>query len=438
MTERATNHIPIEDFQTGVDNFEHWIKLFEAAVVLSTNPQTEARKEALYKEWLPLKLDRAARSIYENKTKTGWGDLKTELKGLFVDPQDKYNWKTQKDAIVWDGVESFHTLATRIKRAVDMFDDDLPKAGQYFIRFRGSLPPDYRRAIDLRCIDEKQTIEEAKKVATIIRTAIADSGETVQGKTVAFTGASMSEDRLKAIEMGVQGLNVRMDNVESKHKSRDREKDTARGGYSSSRERYESRRSDDRGDRSESRGRGYGRDDRYRQRYDRSDSRDQRFSRDRGRYDRGRRDYSGRRDDSRLDYRGSRGYRGGRDSSRDRYGRDRGYSRDRYGSRDRDYGRGRYESRERDQSRGRYEGRDGNRRGGSRDGSRDGGRRYDPSRSRQGSQDRSTDRRQGDDGGGRTRGRDSELTYKGADFDPQQLALLCAALEASGLKSKNE
>ena len=61
MTEKAASTIPIDNFDSTKDDFDDWIERFENAVKLACNPQTEARKSALYLQWLVLKLDAAAR-----------------------------------------------------------------------------------------------------------------------------------------------------------------------------------------------------------------------------------------------------------------------------------------------------------------------------------------------------------------------------------------
>ena len=114
------------------------MELFEKAVKLATNVRDDATLHYLYKEWLPLKLDNAAHAILDQAAKTEWPQLKDELIGLLVDPQEKYKWQAKLTTIKWDGKESFHTLASRVKRAVDKFDKDMPdkfKKREYFFWF---------------------------------------------------------------------------------------------------------------------------------------------------------------------------------------------------------------------------------------------------------------------------------------------------------------
>ena len=125
--------------------------MFEDSVKLANKDANEAEREDLCIQWLPFKLDEESRVIHGNVTKTAWKDIKLELQELLVDPQEKYHWlsKSRETTIVWDGKESFHSLAIRIMRAVDKFDPHCNKAQEYFFRFRWSLPPDYRKAIDI-------------------------------------------------------------------------------------------------------------------------------------------------------------------------------------------------------------------------------------------------------------------------------------------------
>ena len=145
--------------------------------------------------------------------------MKVELKGLLTDPQERYNWRARRSTIVWDGSESLHVLASRIMRAIDRYDPKSNKEQEYFFRFREALPLEYRRAIDLGVAEDKCTIEEAKKVALRVQMATSDSGaggtSAVPDKSVAFVGASMREDRLKAMELGLQNLSEKVDNLAS-------------------------------------------------------------------------------------------------------------------------------------------------------------------------------------------------------------------------------
>ena len=167
MAERLVNSIAVERYSADSDDFDSWVEMFEAAIELAHNPADDA-KEGLFKKWLPLKLDEHGRSVLKNcdMTKT-WAALKEDLKKLLVNPEDKYSWLARTRVITWDGKESLHSLATRVKRAVDKFDPDGPKEREYFVRFRLALPTEYRKAIDMVCGDDRDkcTIENAKAVA---------------------------------------------------------------------------------------------------------------------------------------------------------------------------------------------------------------------------------------------------------------------------------
>ena len=344
MGDRPAYQLAVSNFRSEVDDFDTWLGLFESAVKLAYNTADDATLHTHCKNWLSLKLDDEARTVYGNVVDATWIGIKKELKKLLVNPQDKYNWRARVRSIVWDGTESLHSLATRVKRNVDKYGLEGGKESEYFFRFRLALPPEYRKAIDLACGDDETecTIDNAKKVALRLQMANADAVVTASGtavdRTVAFTGAAMSDDRLKSIEMTLQGIAIWKDNMEAKEKAKTDSDDKPRG-YSSSRERYESRYPDRR-----SPNRDHGRDsgpDRSRR-----DSRDDRRGGDRYRsFSNDQRDH--RRDDSRdhnsgsnrpyYEQRYSRPYQNGGDG---RYSQDRGDSRgrsDRFGSRDRQY-----------------------------------------------------------------------------------------------------
>ena len=221
-TEQATHSIPVGCFQSEIDNFDDWIKLFEDAVELATNAPNE-RKETLFKKWLPLKLDKRTRDLLKNCDTTAvWKDLKIALKALLIDPQEQYNWQTRRTTVLWDGKESFHTLCNRIKRLVDLYDEGANKDQEYFFRFREALPTDYRRAIDLSCDEKKRTIEEAKKIAFQVRYLQADSDPAgtdrlAPDKDLAHMGAAASSFEEYIHQSGRHG---------GKHSSRDSSSDS--------------------------------------------------------------------------------------------------------------------------------------------------------------------------------------------------------------------
>ena len=394
-TERATSSIAVETFRSSEDDFGEWITLFEDSVVLATGATDNDRKNALFLKWLPFKLDSRARTVLHSTVSVAYADIKTELKALLIDQQEAYAWQTNKSYLQWDGKETFHELAVRIRRAVDKYDPDASKVKEYFFRFRQALPKRYKTAIDLGCAEDKRNIDEAKKIAMRLQMTEMDDDKS---REVTFTGASMADDRMKSLELDFQKMDLRMGSIEGTLEGineRLGEKVAKPKGHESSHEQYESRYPDRRAE-----GRRFSRDRRDSQeRRDsrgRYDDRDRNNSRDRqsyndyrdrrddhGQYDRPysserRRSYD-RRDGADRSRRDSRD-QGDRRESRDRQdrgnrgnSRDRGGNRDqgRQGSRERRGGENRRESRERrpSQDRGREDSR--------RDGSRERGGRTD-------------------------------------------------------------
>ena len=226
-TERATSNIPVETFIPGVHDPDKWFKTLEDGVDLATNTTGKADK---YKKWARIKMDDATRMIFDECSQgpnVTWEALKKELKSKLVTPQQRYNWRMGRNRVVWDGRESFHVLAARIKSAVDMHEDN-PRATDYFDNFRNALPTDYQTAIDFG--NNGETLDEAKRIAfkyqatlagqsqagdTVVRGAI---GGITGARTVGFVGASMDEDRLKAVEMAMKEMSLKMDNAAEERK----------------------------------------------------------------------------------------------------------------------------------------------------------------------------------------------------------------------------
>ena len=127
VEQRPAHSLAIKDFDSHKDEFECWINRFESSVALAHNATEAESLKALYSRWLPLKLDDDALSVYSNVTPTvtdtplTWDEIKSQLGSLLINPQDRYTWLARRGMVIWDGKESFHALATRLKRNVDKF-----------------------------------------------------------------------------------------------------------------------------------------------------------------------------------------------------------------------------------------------------------------------------------------------------------------------------
>ena len=271
-----SNSLACKDYRTG-DDFDIWVALFERAVEVAHQIEAGDRRDTLCKKWLPLKLDdHAGTALAGLDQALNWANTKKGLSALLADPQERYNWLAGRDNIKWDGKENFHSLATRIKKKVDQHGFGGEKEQEYFFRFRAALAgyPEYQRAIDVGCGD-RWDLEEAKRIAGRLRLADGNavaSGASVE-KSVSFVGAAMSDDRLKSLELTLQSIALRMENLEEESKKnradRSRNDSPGRGRFSSDRSQSRDR------DRRDSRD-SYRRDDSRDGRYGRRDSRDDR------------------------------------------------------------------------------------------------------------------------------------------------------------------
>ena len=218
MAEKGASFIPIEDFRPDYHDPDEWLGRFEKAVVLATNCGDDRKKE-LYVAWLPMKLNDATRLMMSDAlsaaTAATWTNLKTQFKSLLITPQDKYNWRSRRKRITWDGQENFHALAARVKRTIDRYEDG-PSEADYYHEFRLALPRNYQQAIDLGHAAE--TLAEAKRIAFRCQAALAcsDDGDgATGGKSVAFVGGAMSCDPLTSIERGFQEMSLKLDDLEA-------------------------------------------------------------------------------------------------------------------------------------------------------------------------------------------------------------------------------
>ena len=214
--EETTAHISIKDFDSQKDDFEKWVKRFENAVTLSTRDREEASLHLRFKDWLVLKLDDAA-SIHLEQLDvpgTSWPELKTQLADLLIDPHERLRWQARQTTIQWDGKESLHSLANRIKRAVDKYDKRLPakfKEQEYFTRFRSAFKRTQKRVIDMNCPEGLQTIEAAKDAVMRYQLANADDvDDNPTYNTASFTGKHPVPDGSAGIRRSLEMIAFEM------------------------------------------------------------------------------------------------------------------------------------------------------------------------------------------------------------------------------------
>ena len=236
MAARGFSDIGCDKFKSGVDDFDEWVELFEKAVKLATKQSGDELKTSKL-DWLPLKLDRTARSIL-NQCKPPitdpptppytWDELKDKLKDLLIDPMEKYKWQAKKTKLKWDGIESFDVLASRVTRTVNKYDKDLPddsKEREYFFRFREALPRDYQKAVDMGCSEHTRTLDKSKDIANRMRFA-KTSEEDDSGKVVARAmrdgGMSALEKDMDSMFKTVKGLS---DKIKDRNDDHDKETD---------------------------------------------------------------------------------------------------------------------------------------------------------------------------------------------------------------------
>ena len=211
--ERPSASLDIKKFRHGTDEFDEWSDTLESAVTLATNA-TGDNHSTLCKKWLPLKLDSPSRAIYKQANKeAAWTDLKTELTGLLIDPQEKYKWQAKRSTPKWDGKESFHALASRIITKVALYDGEMTdalKQKEYFFRFREALPKEYQNAIDMACGANDRNLETAKDIAQRTK-MICDSDD----KSVTFAGARLDENRTSSLKMALAKIDSKLETMDS-------------------------------------------------------------------------------------------------------------------------------------------------------------------------------------------------------------------------------
>ena len=223
--------LDIPSFDSNRDDFEEWIELFENAVSLAANAGEQDNLAPLYRKWLPLMLDSAARAALKQATSAEWNDLKEEMVELLVDPQEKAKWQAKQITIKWDGRESIHALASRVKRAVDKYERGMPeefKEREYYQRFKNAFKKPMRKFIAYGCAEGDRTIETAKEVA--LRYHIAnyeDDDDEVRdvdqnkGQSNAFASSTFHPDRITGIEDQLAAISIQLEKLVDHQKMQD-------------------------------------------------------------------------------------------------------------------------------------------------------------------------------------------------------------------------
>ena len=201
---RSVTSLPIHNFRTDIDDPVVWLPLFEDTVEMCLHPADANAKNTLLKKWFPLKVDDRARQKLLGITTQVWDEIKAAFIKSLANPQEEYNWHARRQTITWDGVEPFHDLATRIRRAVDKYEPEAVRQNEYFFRFRMALPKDYKREIDIWCPRNNRTIAEAQDIAERVRLANAEEraetlGAAAPTQPTSFIAAAMTGDRVDAI-----------------------------------------------------------------------------------------------------------------------------------------------------------------------------------------------------------------------------------------------
>ena len=216
--DRAGFRTDVPTFNSRKDDFVEWAELFENAVFLSTNTRDAANLALLCRKWLPLKLDQEARAALKQAISRDWNGLKTEMVGLLIDPQEKAQWQARKSSIKWDGKETMHQLAARVKRAVDKFERDMPQAfkdREYYLRFKDAFESKIRKAIVGGCKEGEKTLSGAKEAAIRYFTMKCedDDDEKEQEKRVTFANSTFHPDRATGIENMIAGVATQVENL---------------------------------------------------------------------------------------------------------------------------------------------------------------------------------------------------------------------------------
>ena len=230
---KAASSINCKDFNSLNDDFERWINRFEKAVKLATNMRdNDDGLHYVYKQWLPLKLDEEAMTHLDELDVDAmeWDALKNKMAELLVDPCEQLKWRSHSTAVEWDGKESIHRLAMRIKRGVDKYHKHYPPAVrecEYFNRFRSAFSPPLQRIIDMNCPIGHETMGMAKDALT--RYHLTGSAGTTQKpptnndmyKSVTFAAGQLHPDRATSLETSMAAIATQMENMTLTMKSID-------------------------------------------------------------------------------------------------------------------------------------------------------------------------------------------------------------------------
>ena len=224
---RKPNSLPMKEFNFGdkAADWTSWIKKFENIVFAAEEPSTREEHHKSNIKWLPAYLNTLAHDIFVScKNRKNWAKLKRELEDAFDDPEVKQKWRTDLQAYKWDEVVPLHVYKGNVTRFVNKFDIEIrnnPGAlrSNYFTRFVGGLPKDYKKFLDQQLYEDKQTVEHAVRAAQkflgIKNDKIEEDKQIKRETGAAGFESSSGDDRLRLLEQENEELRTSFNTLEN-------------------------------------------------------------------------------------------------------------------------------------------------------------------------------------------------------------------------------
>ena len=213
---KSPHSLPIKEFNFGdkAADWTSWIKKFENIVFAAEKPTSKEAHHKANTTWLPAYLNAQAHDIFITcRHKRNWTKLKRELEDTFDDPTIGQKWRTDLQAYKWDEIIPLHVYKGNVIKFVNKFDKEIRHNLEalrvnYFTRFVGGLPKDYKKFLDQQLYEDKQTIKHAVRAAQKFQGIKNNKQEKDRKKEVAAGGfqSSHSEDRLCVVEQGLRRL----------------------------------------------------------------------------------------------------------------------------------------------------------------------------------------------------------------------------------------
>ena len=225
--EEVADNIPIGKFPYGQPgaNFKQWVERFEGAVRMGTNCQTPQRLQELCLDWIGLKLNDEAVTIYEECPSKGvdWPKLKEELESELEDTQTRRVWVRSLSAYKKPKDMSLQIFKAKVTSMVAKYSpttltDPTAHASELYNRFIWGLEKDMREWIEDSIPYGRETLDNAFNQALKYEAKQRKKHLVTEEPVIGAAMTDVEKNTLEAIRRDLQEVKTRLAALEISQK----------------------------------------------------------------------------------------------------------------------------------------------------------------------------------------------------------------------------